>query len=346
MLPRATLVERLATVSVALADHELVPVLKHFWFTGTHLLCYNETIGISVPCETDFRGAVPATLLDLLKTSKARDVELISERDNLTVKAGSSRFKLSTLPTSDFIWEMERMPDKPLEVDGPAFVRALKNVQRSLGNDKARPEYQGVTVILDKSDLLLYTTDRDTLSYAHCEGDMFAKRAILPAQWCKAVLAIAEKSDEVELEINDKFVLLKSEGTMLYGLLIEDDENGPDFVRLVDGMLNEVHKDEWTEINDKLDAMLDRATVIMRGSKGKTRTKVDLYKGKLRFLTVGDNGEVEDSCIVEKHPDCKAAIDPARVREGLEYEQMAITASAVMFKTPGVGAYLVSGTDD
>lgn len=346
MLSRIALIENMSTVEAALADHNLVPVLSHFWFTGKTLLAYNEVIGISVPCETEFRGAVPSTLLTLLKSSKAKDVELIEDRNSLTVKAASSRFKLATLPPSDFLWSMEHLPKNLPQVDGPGFVRALASVQRSLGKDKERPEYQGVTVIQDKGDLLLYTTDRDTISYAYCKGEIDTKRAILPAQFCTAVLANAEKAQDIELEINNKFALLRCEDTSIYGLLVEDDDSGPDFVGMVDDMLGTVHKDDWAEIPDKLDAMLERAAVIIRGSTGKARTKTSLRDGKLRFLTESDVGEVEDFCLMEKHPDCEAAIDPSRVREGLEYERMAITDRAVMFKTQGTGAYLVSGTDD
>lgn len=346
MLSRQSLIENMATVEAALADNDLVPVMSHFWFTGRDLLAYNETIGISVPCETGFRGAVPHQLLDLLKSSKAKECEFVEDGASLLVKAGSSKFKIATLPPEDFLWEMERLPKNLPEVDGAGFVRALGSVMRSAGKDKGRPIYQGVTVIQDKDDLLLYSTDRDTISYAWCKGKIDTKLAILPLAFCKAVLTRCEKAQDLELEINNKFALLRCEDTSIYGLLVDDEGDGGDFVGLVDGMLGEVRKDEWVEIPEKLDAMLDRAVIIMRGSKGKTRTKASVRDGKLRFFTEGDRGEVEDFTLMEKHPDCEATIDPARVREGLDYEQMAITANAVIFKTPGLGSYLISGTDD
>jgi hypothetical protein len=61
------LISVLETVQPAVAINRLIPLLTHYWFTGTHVMGYNGQIALQVPFRTDFRGAVPGQVLELLK---------------------------------------------------------------------------------------------------------------------------------------------------------------------------------------------------------------------------------------------------------------------------------------
>jgi hypothetical protein len=61
------LIRALETVEPALAINQLIPLLTHYWFTGKSLIGYNGSIALQVPFQTDFRGAVPGKVLELLK---------------------------------------------------------------------------------------------------------------------------------------------------------------------------------------------------------------------------------------------------------------------------------------
>src|ERR1700757_1851266 len=92
---RKEILDKVQTVSPALANNDLVPVLSHLWFTGTSLMAYNDQIAISVPCKTDFKVAVPgATFISLLKNTIAKEIELSVANDEMQIKAASSRLKL------------------------------------------------------------------------------------------------------------------------------------------------------------------------------------------------------------------------------------------------------------
>ena len=114
MLSRTALIANLEVVEPALSDNAMIPVLSHFWFTGKRLLAYNGTIAISVPCETKFTGAVPKTLLAMLRTSGAKEIEITKAAFALEVKAAAAKWKLPTLPPDDFTFKMKAMPKEPM----------------------------------------------------------------------------------------------------------------------------------------------------------------------------------------------------------------------------------------
>jgi len=68
MIARRLLLNKLKVVVPAVALNELIPVLTHVCFSGTHLIGYNDCIAISIPRSSGFRGCIPAvTLTDLLR---------------------------------------------------------------------------------------------------------------------------------------------------------------------------------------------------------------------------------------------------------------------------------------
>ena len=332
MLSRLALIENMETVADALASNDQIPVLQYFWFTGRRLMAFDKEVAISIPCETDFTGAVPRTLLDLLKTSKAKDIEL-QEKDNglLLVKAGSSTFKLPTLPPDDFIFEMPGMRKDTAPLEGADLIDALRNCARSLGGDKSRADFQGVTFIQMKGELMMFGFDRVTVSYSliKIDGKIDTKRAIVPTAFCKQLLKIADgmkgEDPEIDLEINDRFALARIGDITVYGALIEPDDPTP-FVRYLDETLDAA-PDFFEVPREKLEGILERASIIVSRGIAKTRTRVEVREGKnakASFSSKSDAGEAEDFCIIEGHPEITALIDPRRVLDGIEFPQMRI----------------------
>jgi DNA polymerase III sliding clamp (beta) subunit (PCNA family) len=323
-LSRLSLIENMNTVADALAASDTSgPVLTHFWFTGKRLLAYDNTIAISIPCETDFTGAVPRTLLDLLKTHKAQDVELKTKDSALHVKAGSSNFKLPVMPPEDFVFTMPAMPkvaELP-EIDLGEFIAGLRACSRSLGSDVSRADFAGVTVIQAKSDLLMFSFDRATVSYSvvPIKGKLGVKRAIIPTAFCKQLLKLADDrkgDDELLLEINDEFALARVAGVTVFGRLVEPDSPMP-FVQIMNETLKVVG-DEFFEVSDKLESILERAAIITSRGIAKTRMEVTILKGKARFFSKSEAGEAEDFDLIKGHPDIKAMLDPRRILDGLK----------------------------
>lgn len=358
-LHRTALIHNLENVEPALSDNAMVPVLSHFWFTGKQLLAYNGTIAIAVPCETEFKGAVPRTMLKMLRTYGGSDIEVNSAKGTLEVKVGPGKFKLITLPPEDFeeTFTMKAMPKDADEVDADEFIDALRCCLRSVSSDTSRADYQGITVIpRGKGVLWFFSFDRVTISHAIVKGNIYSKdRVILSTEWCKQALALldANKSATFDLEINEDWSLLrvnvnKDEDVKLFGNNIQPDSPLP----FEDVLASSAPKDlEFVKLEDqrvKLTAMLDRARIIASGGVAKVRTKFEVDRGKLFFDTESEIGSATDSVnAFDKHPDVKGSIDPGAVLEGIKhFDMVAMTETTFVMKTTdGRRMYLVSGTE-
>lgn len=332
-LSRISLIENMETVADALASSDTVPVLTHFWFTGKRLLAYDNVIAISIPCETDFTGAVPKTLLDLLKTHKAQDVELTAKGEALHVKAATSNFKLPVMPKDDFVFAMPALPkaDELPEIDTGDFIGALKSCTRSLGSDTSRADFAGVTLIQGKGELLMFSFDRATVSFgcAPIKGKLSTKRAILPTAFCKQLLRLADTAkgdDELLLDVNDEYALARLAGVTVFGRLVEPDSPLP-FVKIMDETL-EAADAGFFDVSEKLEGILERASIITSRGIAKTRMKVSIVKGKAQFTSKSEAGEAEDWDTIKGHPDTEAMLDPRRILDGLKtLDQFAIAVT-------------------
>lgn len=344
MLSRTALIRNLERVEPALSDNPMIPVLSHFWFTGKSLLAYNGAIAISVPCETEFVGAVPKTLLAMLRTSGAKEIEITEKNGSLEVKAAAARWKLPTLPPDDFTFKMKAFPNDPFEVDAPAFMSALRECMRSLGKDTSRPDFAGVTVIPRKKSLWLFSFDRVTVSHGAAKGKMFnEERAILPTAWCQQALSIAEKAEEIDLEINEDFALLRYDEIKLFAHLVQP-ESPMDFAGKIVPQIPEFDTGiNFEEFREKFKAVLERAKIVTSGGIARTRTAIVIEDGKMHLTSKSEAGEAFDTCLMEGHPNVEANVDPTRLLDGIEFDVVSVGAETVVFqKDGGRLVYLVS----
>lgn len=346
-MDRSKLIDILSDVEPALAAKELVPVLSHFWFTGKQVMGYNDHVAISTPCATEFKGAVPKTLLSLLKTSKAKEIEFDVDGDNMVVKAASSKFKLSVLPKEDFVFTMPKVEVPKLPVDAGRFLQALEACMFSIGNDTSRADHMGVTFIRDDSELLMFATDRATISHGsvHLKGKYpFNGRVIVPTDFCQQLLRIAKGATELHLEITDEHVFLTHNGTQLFGRNVEPDMP-LDFIAMFDRLYPTAAEKKLCPIPTKLQQVLERACIVTDSAVDKTKMKVKVADGIANFVSVSERGEVVDKLQVpETHPQVSCNIDPKRFLDGYgRFDKFLMTKDAVIMVKDSV-VYLVSAS--
>jgi DNA polymerase III sliding clamp (beta) subunit (PCNA family) len=102
-MERKSLVTALELASRALADGNLVPIFKCFAFDAAKqtVTAYNDLIGIVAPCTVEENFCTDGkTLLGLLNHSRAEEVEISIEEQDVILKAARSTFKL--LPAEGF----------------------------------------------------------------------------------------------------------------------------------------------------------------------------------------------------------------------------------------------------
>jgi len=349
MTSRAALLSNLSKVESAVSDSTAIPVLCQFWFTGKRLVAFNGIIGISVPCVTDFKGGVPKTLKQLLETSAAKEIELFDDKGALHVKAASAKFKLAIMPLEDFAEYLETsppLPKEPYEVDLQQFTDALNMCMRSIGNEKVRADMMGVTAIRTKKKLMLFGHDRVTVSYGSVTGQMDAKRAIIPVEWCKqAVSLFKDDGDDVMVEITDNDCLMGVPGgTKLWAQTLMPDDGELDFI----GEVLEANPGDLYPIPEKFPAAIQRAAIIGKSGIARTKTRLTVEDGGMvTMFTKSEAGDVTDQCILKGHGGVDVTVDASRVQEGADLEEILVTERAlVMSKESGRLMYFISLMDN
>jgi hypothetical protein len=359
-MQRKELIALMEEVAPALSVNMLVPVLSHFWFTGKTVMTYNDHIAISVPCVTDFAGAVPQSLLALLKTSRAETpIEFkVGDKDVLHISAAASKFKLAMMPKSDFIFKMPGAPSEPFPCDAGRFLQGLESVMHSLGNDTSHADHRGVTLITQGDYLHLFATDRATLSTARVKvkGDPGFDRVILTTDFCKQLLRIGKGAKKLLLDITDKDAVFEHDGVTLFGLNETPEAVPLDFLNIMKQAYTSKHKQALCDIPSKFEPILDRACIITDAAIDKTKTIITVSQGKgknpiMHFDSVSERGECHDSMEVgEMHPNVTAHVDPKRLKDGFgRYGKFLITEEAAIMvssenDTVTDMVYLVSAT--
>jgi len=351
---RKDLVDKLEQVAPALSGNDLIPILTHFWFTGEHVLAYNDQIAISAPCKVDFEGAVPGmTLLNLLKASRAKDVEFVVGKDDkneLTIKAASSRFKLGLLPYRDFeeVFVMPKPGKDPEALSTKSFLSCIDCCMRSVSIDTSVPDQLGITLIPDGKDLLFYSTDDRTLSHARLAvkgGTSLKQRVILSSHFCRQVLNLVNDAKPLHLEIHkDHALLMGAGGTLLFGKLVHS-EKPLNFNSILDHNFPEGSENKLVTIPTKLELILERAVIVASASVEPVRTHINVQGGVVRFSTVSARGEVHDTLQIEgKHKDVEIKVDAKLLKNGYgQFDQMLLTSSCFVMVNEDV-LYLVAAS--
>lgn len=354
------LLKKLDTISPALGAHGLLPIMTHNWFMGTHLLAYNETLGIQIPCKTSFKGAVPKELAQLLRaTNPSATIELVEEGGVCNVRTGrkNAAFKYLTLDDMGEAFNMPKPAKKSVaEVSLASFRRALDTCLLSLSNDTSRGDYRGITLIPRKDKLTFFSTNNMAMSRTEMpltNTGTLTSRVVLPKEFCIEFLELTkdftdkEKQKEVHFEVNKKYALAAAGDVLLYGAVIEVDQP-LDFENI---FATNFPKDaDPTLLDDKQHAefksMVERAMVVTDSDVDQTSAELWVDDGVLHFNSTSQRGEVADQMNFD-HADVKPfKLQPKFLSVALDYyDQVTLTRKAVaLTKTKSKRVYIISTT--
>jgi hypothetical protein len=362
------LVNKMESVNATLAAHGLVPIMEHFWFTGEHLVTYNDKLGMQVPCQTDFAGAVPSRLLQLCKVSdQEKEVTFEFGDTDFDMHIGRNIGTFPYLPIDDTA-EVFTMPALGKEADASSssleILRfALEAALLSVATSTEKPERLGVTFAPSGKDLILYSSNNDTFTRAIIssgEGSLTAP-VVVPANFIRIFLDLtkgikaenrAEQNSEgpkkkekvaVHLQLNKKYVLAKVGDTLLYGAMIQVDQP-TDFKSIFDKYCTKAYVDRMIEVPSTLETCVNRALVVTESDVDQEKSQLTVADNKLNYLSETKRGTIDDE-ITFKHPD----IGPVKLMSkllkiGLEtYDRITITDRAVILSN-SICVYMISTT--
>lgn len=352
-MDRTILIEALKNVDPARSVTNSGEVMKTFWFTGKRVMAFNGGIAIAVPFESDWQGAIQATLFPLLASSSAPECTFEETDKGMTVKAGASKFKLLTMGADAFNFKIPKFPETSMPIaDVPRFIMALKACKRSLGSETSESCFRGITLIPESKKLNMFAYDRQTLT--HCEiklkGDIGWDRVVIPTACVDQLIRISEGATEMQLHIDEKILLAKVNGVILWGTVDDQDRKNRDFVDQSKGIRKAAKS--TIDVTDKafskkFPMMLERSVIISADAVESTKLKVTIADNKIRFYSKSTRGVVEDvisPAAGQKHHDVELRIPPARLLQGLELGSLSFTDEAAILSNPDNSiSYCVSG---
>jgi DNA polymerase III sliding clamp (beta) subunit (PCNA family) len=327
-LPRQDFLSRLELVEPALSDNSALPILSNIVFNKTSVLAYNDLIAIEVPFDTGIVGAVDGKLLiNLLKASRAKTVDLLVDDGCLTIKAATAKLKLPVLDEKSFVFKMP----EPRGASRILFVEKIagpvEHCLRSISKDAAIVEQSGVTMVFDKQGIGLYSTNAQSLSLANVNmtGNTDLRIA-LPAPFCKQLLGLA--IDGAKLHVCKDYVLMTAGNAKLFSRLILVDQGKEiNYQKVID---SNIPKGMKPALRPKtLDLVVKRAEVVA-GKEG--RTTITVEHGKMKFYTASGGGEVVDYLEADKaQPDVAISVQPRYLADTNDFKFMTVINSCVIF---------------
>lgn len=320
---RVALLNALNTVRPALAAKDLIEELTHVWFDGKTMTAYNDAdLGIQVPFKTDFKGGIRGSLfLGLIHNSRAKEVELEPGDDGqMKLVASRTRGKLSVLDSERQVWEFPAFSTKnTFELDD-VFLRALKAVMVSVGNDTSIPEKLGVTVMAGGSQARMFTTDSRAITAVKVAAPKGAwmkngQRVILPTAFCEQVLRLCANGGFMEIA-EDRVVAGNGDGVLVYARLV-DCPMPLDFTGTI-AQHTKFPEGAQFEVPPKLAGALDRAIVLLEGVVGE-RVSISTAAGKLRLEAHAEGrGNIKDFITLpEGVPEIELQLDPSLLKRAL-----------------------------
>jgi hypothetical protein len=341
---RKDLLDKLDIIQDGLSSSDMIPVLSHIWFTGSHVMAYNGQISIQAPHKTSFQGAMPRILLQLLRQSRAKDVEFEPDGDGVLVKAASSKMRLPLLASKEFVFEMPKS-GKSLITFSKKLAQAIEICLRSVGNDPSEPDQLGVTLIPEGGKIRLYSTNNATLSYVVVDVQLQIKgRVTLATEFCKQILSIAKKSD-VKFEICDDYCLATtSNGVALFGQHVVIDKPY-DFADVIKHNLPDNLRKSAVPIPTKLQLVLERAIIVTDSPTEQTKTVISVREGRMRFVSKSSRGEVVDQVQVgDGQEEVTAKIDCKSLKVGYGVFSHMLLTDRCFIMTKDDAVYMVAAS--
>lgn len=352
-MDRKILIEALRNVDPARSVSNSNEVMKSFWFTGKRVMAFDGGIALAVPFESEFVGAVQATLFPLLASSSAPECEFEETEKGVTVKAGSSKFKLLTMDAEKFNFKLPKRPDSPVAVvDVPKFLLALKACKRSLGSETSESAFKGITMIPVDKQLHMFAYDRQTLT--HCTIKLKAapswERVVVLTRTVDQLIRISEGATEMELHIDNDILYANVGGVILWATLEDQDRVNRDFIdqsRDIKKVAKSTIDVADKKFAKKFPMMLERSVIISADAVESTKLKVTIESNKIRFYSKSTRGVVEDTIMPpdgQKHHDVEIRVPPARLLQGLELGSLSFTDKAAILSNHDQSiSYFVSG---
>lgn len=178
------------------------------------------------------RVVIPAQkLLSIVKKMPEGEIRMFKddERKQITISSNTKKteFVLYTMDASQYP-RFPKSTENVFTVNGEAFADGLdKTVFASLKSD-ARPQLNGINVVLEDGALQLEATDAHRLAVknsikiqSNIQSNFSDKNFILPEKTAKEIIKLIRNESDVKVYFNDNFIIIETKRDVIFSMLIK-----------------------------------------------------------------------------------------------------------------------------
>lgn len=291
-----TLIKALNLAKPSLGAPDTIPILAHFCFDDDVIYAYNDITAILVDEKTGMSGALLGeTLIGLLEASGDEKIEIKMDSKNAcaNIKFSNGSAKVPLLPAADFVFQFpdgETSFDLALTAD---VIKALETCLISVSADSLKPEFCGVTLNVDKSGSVFYSSDNVTASRYILEKKIGRKSisVVIPLIACQHIIKLFTicGGEGAKMSVGDGFAVVTFTGATLVTKLLEANAEG--FNKIFSEHTGSLKQ---FDIPEGLDRELAKAKVILSKDQNK-ECFLEFDKGTISITATGTLGKVDAS---------------------------------------------------
>ena len=264
------------------------------------------------------RVVIPAQkLLSIVKKMPEGEIRISKDDEQITISSNTKKteFVLYTMDASQYP-RFPKLTENVFTVNGEAFADGLnKTVFASLKSD-ARPQLNGINVVLEDGALQLEATDAHRLAVKNSikiQSNFTDKNFILPEKSAKEIIKlIKNESSDVKVYFNDNFIIIETKRDVIFSKLIRG--SYPNVRRVIP----EQHDISVTLEKKKLLHAIERANILAE------------YNNTIMFEVGGEDSMISDIKIYQKEGELGKSTEfvSAQKIEGIKEEVFTIAFNA------------------
>jgi len=219
-----------------------IPILGNIALSATDLGLHITATDLDIRVETSAQANVSepgnttvnaAKLFDIVKNlSSDREVNIEQKDNYLLVSQGRSRFKLDTLPSTEFPAAMNILNPVPVEFDAQTLHNILSKTIHAVSTEETRYMLGGVYFHCKEGNLNAAATDGYRLAHIVNEFDYDFKDFIIPSRTVNILIKHIDSTiDKVSATIGDNGAMFEIGDVILYTKMI--DASFPEYIRAI-----------------------------------------------------------------------------------------------------------------
>ncbi len=331
-MDRSKLLKTLEVVGRALERNNVLPIYEYFCFTGNTVFSFNDSFGIVAPCKVPKAFAVHGPVFrDFLQASKADEIEMEVDNDQLLFVLGRTPHVLPCKQPSDFVWtEPEFVSgsyDKYPDFEG-GVITGIGHCLATCSENLALEAFARVCIGHVDDRIAIYSTDGDALT-KYMTTITGQADACLSRAFCDAIVKIGSTENaNSNLLVGKEWICRNFEDYKIYGRNL-----GPTTFPYEDNISKILGGAAFDLVNlpkEKLNEHLTRARVV--SDIETSPTTVMAKDGILELQTETPFGNVYDNIKI-KHPNIEVKISAELLQKSMvDCTQFRILKNCCVFK--------------